>query len=255
MALLRPGRRCRARLRAHELPPARAARAALWKRPSAPKYDVLAGLRQGRADPGAVAAAAARALLRDRHAERPPGCIDTGITGEIDWQQGDWLARISKRPKDKVLLTGKPLVVDHPSTSRAAIAAPATARRRFETVDAIVRDPAHSYVATIGGDIHNYQHYTPTPTATRQAHYIVSGGGGAFMSATHPNPASAEVEPDKDLPLEACGLEFEKVEHYPSRVESLRSTRSCSCRGCGASCGASSPSCSAWRSRARSSSR
>ena len=27
------------------------------------------------------------------------------------------------------------------------------------TVDEIVRDPEHSYVAAIGGDIHNYQRY------------------------------------------------------------------------------------------------
>jgi hypothetical protein len=54
-------------------------------------------------------------------------------------------------------------------------------------VDEIVRDPACNYVAAIGGDIHNYQHY-PVRVGDRVIEYIVSGGGGAFMHATHTIP-------------------------------------------------------------------
>ena len=38
--------------------------------------------------------------------------IDTGILGTIDREQGEWLRRISQHEKPKILLTGKPLVVD-----------------------------------------------------------------------------------------------------------------------------------------------
>src|SRR5690606_29956299 len=48
----------------------------------------------------------------------------------------------------------------------------------------IVRDPAHNYVAVIGGDVHNYQRY-PVTAEGRVIQYIVSGGAGAFTHATH----------------------------------------------------------------------
>ena len=104
--------------------------------------------------------------------------IDTGMSGGIDCEQGDWLRRISRIDKPKILLTGKPIYVDgeyHPGIIEGG-----------GTVDEIVREPGHRYVAAIGGDIHNYQRYRvnveghPGPI-----YYIVSGGGGAYMSATH----------------------------------------------------------------------
>jgi hypothetical protein len=35
--------------------------------------------------------------------------IDTGVTGDLDREQGDWLHCIARRDKPKVLLTGKPV--------------------------------------------------------------------------------------------------------------------------------------------------
>jgi hypothetical protein len=109
--------------------------------------------------------------------------IDTGITGGLDAAQGEWLLRVSTERPDvaKILLTGKPLLVDgnyHGGTI-------AGSRR---TVDDIVRDPQHGYVAAIGGDIHNYQRYPVTLADGRRLQYIVAGGGGAFMHATHKIP-------------------------------------------------------------------
>ena len=105
--------------------------------------------------------------------------LDTGMSGGIDREQGEWLCKISREiDKPKLLLTGKPIYVDgeyHPGTIEGG-----------GTVDEIVREPKHRYVAAIGGDIHNYQRYRvkirdhPAPI-----YYIVSGGGGAYMSATH----------------------------------------------------------------------
>lgn len=127
--------------------------------------------------------------------------IDTGITGGIDRDQADWLRRVSQGPKPKVLVTGKPLYVDdqrRPGRIEGAENA---------SVDDIVRDPAHNYVAAIGGDIHNYQRY-PVAVRDRVIHYIVSGGGGAFMHATHTIRKTRLVD-EHDLRL------------YPLRGDSL----------------------------------
>jgi hypothetical protein len=118
--------------------------------------------------------------------------IDTGIRGTIDREQGEWLIRVSSdAQRVKVLLTGKPLWVDgayHPCPiewgSRSDYP------NGYETVDDVVRDPTNGYVASIGGDVHNFQRYRVTLTNQnngndRTLEYIVAGGSGAYMTATH----------------------------------------------------------------------
>lgn len=112
-------------------------------------------------------------------------CIDTGIArgGQtvLDPDQSAWLLRVSAHPKPKLLFTGNPLRVDL-AWKPCLLSGPAAATH--PDVHDIVRDPAHRYLAAAGGDIHNYQSYAPEPgTGIR---YLVSGGGGAFLSATHP---------------------------------------------------------------------
>jgi hypothetical protein len=130
--------------------------------------------------------------------------IDTGMGHPIDYEQGQWLRRISREvEKPKLLLTGKPLYVDgehHPGSIEGG-----------GTVDEVVRAPEHNYVAAIGGDIHNYQRYS-VKVSGREAplHYIVSGGGGAYMSATHRIP---KVDLD--------GVGEEDFVCYPRRGDSL----------------------------------
>jgi hypothetical protein len=102
--------------------------------------------------------------------------IDTGIAGDIDADQGAWLREVSAGPVPKILITGKPIYVSNrhkPGPIEGG-----------GTVDEIVCDPANNYVAVIGGDIHNYQRY-PVRVGDRVIQYIVAGGGGAFMHATH----------------------------------------------------------------------
>ena len=105
-------------------------------------------------------------------------CIDTGITGKLDREQGEWLRQISRDQRPKLLVTGKPLYSDgkyHPGKidwgpdNYPGIEEQAG---RFKTVDDIVREPAHGYLAAIGGDVHNYQRYSvlvndrgPLPTS------------------------------------------------------------------------------------------
>lgn len=129
--------------------------------------------------------------------------IDTGLLGTIDAEQGAWLREVSQGPRPKILITGSPLYVDgehHPCPIDGG-----------GTVDDIVRDPGHHYVAAIGGDIHNYQRY-PVDVDGRTIQYVVSGGGGAFMHATHtiPRVAVANVtEQDfRCYPLRGDSLAF-----------------------------------------------
>jgi len=115
--------------------------------------------------------------------------IDTGITGSIDRDQAAWLREVSAGPKPKLLVTGKPLYVDDQHR-------PGKIEGESGTVDDIVRDPAHNYVAAIGGDIHNYQRYPMRLDDGRTMQYVVAGGGGAYMHATHVIPKTVGVEED-----------------------------------------------------------
>jgi hypothetical protein len=132
--------------------------------------------------------------------------IDTGIDGTIDAAQGEWLRHISRSPKPKVLLTGKPIYVNgghHPCPIDGGLQG---------TVDDIIRDPANRYVAAIGGDVHNYQRY-PVQVGSRTIQYLVSGGGGAYMHPTHkiPNIDQAGLE----------GVSEGSFRCYPLRGDSL----------------------------------
>ncbi len=130
--------------------------------------------------------------------------IDTGMGGEIDREQGEWLRKVSREvDKPKLLLTGKPLYVDgeyHPGPIEGG-----------GTVDEMVRAPEHGYVAAIGGDIHNYQRYSVNvPGRKSPLCYILSGGGGAYMSDTHRIPK-----------IELDGVGEEDFVCYPRRGDSL----------------------------------
>jgi hypothetical protein len=129
--------------------------------------------------------------------------IDTGILGSVDAEQGAWLRDVSfADDRPKVLLTGKPLYVNgerHPCPIAGG-----------GTVDDIVRDARAKYVAAIGGDIHNYQRYPVTLPDGRRVQYVVSGGGGAFMHATHQIPR-----------IDLEGTSEDEFRCYPLRGDSL----------------------------------
>ncbi|MEU5092440.1 metallophosphoesterase [Streptomyces sp. NPDC021356] len=157
-------------------PPGRAWwRALLWHRPRPADEQRLAEARKLRSAPGQQAVQPGPYWAIDAGPVRIVG-IDTGLLGTLDAEQGAWLREVSQGPRPKILVTGSPLYVDgehHPCAIEGG-----------GTVDDIVRDPAHHYVAAIGGDIHNYQRY-PVDVDGRTVQYVVSGGGGAFMHATH----------------------------------------------------------------------
>ena len=142
-------------------------------------------------------------------------CLDTGILGNLDQQQGEWLLRVSEDPRPKILLTGKPLLVNGGVEECEILGAP----RGFASVLQVVHDARFRYVAAIGGDIHNYQHYPvrlPDPSGAgreRVVDHVVSGGGGAFMHATHTIPP---LDPEKVL-----GVTEAEYRAYPLRRDSL----------------------------------
>ncbi|MEU6414940.1 metallophosphoesterase [Microbispora sp. NPDC046933] len=173
-------------------------RGLLWKRPETIDEDALAEARRMRPNPGPALPGpywvidTGRLLLVG---------IDTGIKGTLDREQGDWLRRVSADPRPKILITGKPIYVNnayHPCDIEGG-----------GTVDDVVRDPAHNYVAAIGGDVHNYQRY-PVRVEGRLIQYVVSGGGGAFMHATHTIPR-----------VDAGGVHEDDFKCYPLRGDSL----------------------------------
>lgn len=131
--------------------------------------------------------------------------LDTGIQVGIDDEQGEWLREISKLPKDKILLTGKPLVVD----ARTKTCGIAGSR---DTVNAIVDDPDHRYIAVIGGDIHNFQRYPVQLADGRVIQHIVTGAAGAYTKATHKIPLAT---------IECCGCDEKDFRCYPRRGDSL----------------------------------
>ncbi|GAA1549872.1 metallophosphoesterase [Actinomadura kijaniata] len=159
----------------------------LWRRPGAVDEAELArARREHRGAPAQRATQPGPYWTIDTPSLRIVG-IDTGITGTIDADQGRWLRGVSAGPKPKLLITGKPLRVDdrvRPCPIEGG-----------GTVDEIVADPAHHYVAAIGGDIHNYQRY-PVRVGDRVIQYVVAGGGGAFMHATHTIPRTRLVDED-----------------------------------------------------------
>jgi hypothetical protein len=167
----------------------------LWRRPAAPDESALAAGRALRSAPAQQAPQPGPYWAIDTPRLRIIG-IDTGIEGDIDDDQADWLRRVSAGSKPKLLITGKPLIVDN--------------ERHPRSVGDIVTDPAHNYVAAIGGDIHNYQRYPVTLADGRTIQYIVSGGGGAFMAATHVIPKVTVIDEDDFTcyPLRGDSLAF-----------------------------------------------
>ena len=173
----------------------------LWRQPSICAEDTLGRCRELRPALGQPPTLPGPYWTLETGPVRFVG-IDTGIVGNLDGEQGDWLREVSRGPKPKILLTGKPLYVNNKCE-------PGLIAGRDFTVDDVVRDPENNYVAAIGGDIHNYQRY-PAPVDGRTIQYIVSGGGGAFMHATHTIPK-----------VDVNGVSEDDFKCYPLRGDSL----------------------------------
>ena len=176
----------------------------LWRKAKRPHPESLERMRTLRAQPGQRSTQVSPYWVIDTGPLQLIG-IDTGITNVLDREQGAWFRDVSKATdKPKILITGKPIYVDARYDPGAIDGG--------GTVDEVVRDPACNYVAAIGGDIHNYQRYPVQLADGRIVMYIVSGGGGAFMHATHTIPrVSTPVVGEDDFrcyPLRGDSLSF-----------------------------------------------
>ncbi|HEV7918259.1 MAG TPA: metallophosphoesterase family protein [Solirubrobacterales bacterium] len=138
-------------------------------------------------------------------------CIDTGILGRIDHAQGEWLKRVSAGPKAKLIVAGKPIYGNGVVSPRRILPPEGQEWNRKDTILNLVSDPANNFVGLINGDLHNYQRYPVRTRDGRLIEFIVSGGGGAFMSSTH-------TIPRVDLP----GVTEDEVVFFPTRGDSLR---------------------------------
>ncbi|MEV2194540.1 metallophosphoesterase [Streptomyces phaeochromogenes] len=175
-------------------------RSLLWHKPRTTDEQRLTEARKLRSAPAQQAVQPGPYWAVDAGPVRIIG-IDTGLLGTVDAEQGRWLREVSKGDTPKILITGSPLYVDaehHPCPIGGG-----------GTVDDIVRDPDHHYVAAIGGDIHNYQRY-PVTVDGRTIQYVVAGGGGAFMHATHTVPR-----------VSIAGVAEDDFRCYPLRGDSL----------------------------------
>ena len=130
--------------------------------------------------------------------------IDTGLSGQIDRHQAAWLREVSKGDRPKILLTGKPIYT-YAHLQQSPI-------EGGGDVNEIVTDPAHSYIACIGGDDHNYQRYPVRLRDGRTIQYVVAGGSGAYLSATHQIPNVDRLAP---------AVHEEGFRCYPLRGDSL----------------------------------
>lgn len=175
----------------------------VWRAPPAADEEKIERMRELRGHPGQRARQPGPYFALEAGPLLLVG-IDTGITGQIDREQGAWLERVSRSStKPKILLTGTPLYAD-------AQRRPVPIEGTDTSVDDIVREPAHRYLAAIGGDRHNYQRYPVRMGTGRTIQYIVSGGGGAFLHDTH-------AIPYVDLP----GVSEGDFRCYPLRSDSL----------------------------------
>ncbi|MEV4393984.1 metallophosphoesterase [Nonomuraea sp. NPDC049607] len=182
--------------------PDRGLRGLLWRKPETIDEAKLAEARKLRGRPAQQAAQPASYWAIESDSLVIVG-VDTGIKNVIDKAQTAWLRRVSLDPRPKILVTGKPIYtgnVHKPSLLEEG-----------GTIDDIVRDPAHRYVAAIGGDVHNYQRY-PVKVGDRVIQYVVTGGGGAFMHATHiidrVDVAGVAEDDFKCYPLRGDSLSF-----------------------------------------------
>ncbi|SEK97135.1 Calcineurin-like phosphoesterase [Nonomuraea pusilla] len=180
--------------------PDRGLRGLLWRRPDTIDEARLAAARELRGKPSQRAAQPGSYWVVESESLLIVG-VDTGIRNVIDKDQTAWLRRVSLDPRPKILVTGKPIYVGN--------AYKPSELEEGGTIDDIVRDPAHRYVAAIGGDVHNYQRY-PVKVGDRVIQYVVSGGGGAFMHATHTIRR-----------VDVAGVDEDDFRCYPLRGDSL----------------------------------
>jgi Calcineurin-like phosphoesterase len=204
----------------------------IWRKASAPQRDRLNAHRTERVDPAEWKPLQPGPYFAIETDDLLIVCVDSGITGDIDRAQAEWLVRTSESTKkSKIMLVGRPLLDKKhhkPGPFPQVGGVPpvdATDGTAFASIDDVARHKPYGYIAAIGGDTHNYQRYDVTlrdkDGSERPFHYVVSGGGGAYMSATHIIDGANELHFDEDQNAARSAIRLERFESYPSAVDSL----------------------------------
>ncbi len=187
----------------------------LWRKPTPPERELLDPIRRRRGQighlgiphlPGPYYAVDLGCSRADEH-EHDTSCpallrlvvVDNGITGSIDVEQAAWLERMvaPAYPLPKIVVTGIPIAVNNKfnwlrvADPQNDLVGPTDVVDR--EVLSILRDNP-TVVATLAGDIHNYQRIDFTVSTEADSLLeqgvpplqIVCGGAGAFLSAAHP---------------------------------------------------------------------
>ncbi|GAB2758054.1 hypothetical protein GCM10027020_08040 [Nocardioides salsibiostraticola] len=186
----------------------------LWRKPAPPQRELLDRIRRRHAQeplgiphlPGPYYAVDL-GCSRDEDHQHDDECpallrlvmVDNGVTGSIDVEQAAWLRRMVSPDVSlpKIVVTGIPIAVNN-KLNWLRVADPdldlvhPTEIVDNEVLSILKGNP--SVVATLAGDIHNYQRidFTASTEAKGLADeggpplQIVSGGAGAFLSAAHP---------------------------------------------------------------------
>lgn len=204
-----PARKFRPPRRARWARSALALHAILWRRPRALKQSTIDRAAELRGAAQAAGPAQPNMYFCIDTPQLRIVCIDVGILGRLDAEQGRWLERVSSGDKPKLLISGKPVY-----------AGPDMSPRRILDVDGtgasdmlwnVVRDPDNNYVAMVSGDVHHYERHAVRLPGGRTMQCIISGGGGAFMTSTHQIPRIDRPDVDESSWVV-----------YPTRADSLR---------------------------------
>lgn len=178
--------------------------------------------RAGELAPSTLAEAEAlRGAARDRGPRQPNMyfCIDTpqlriigvdtGILGRLDYDQGEWLKLVAAGPKPKLLISGSPIYSGDGVSPRRILGR--DGHGAVGSLLGVLRNPANNFVAALAGDVHHYERHAVRVDDGRTLNFVITGGGGAFMTSTH---QIGRV----DLP----GVDESGWVSYPTRGDSLR---------------------------------
>lgn len=142
--------------------------------------------------------------------------IDIQLDTYIDNEQLEYFERIATQldgGQRVILLTAKPSWVK----AEAGQLAPPSWRNLAYFERRMVRERGAQLAATLTGDLHHYSRYAPAPGEDGPVR-ITSGGGGAYLSATHPLPETIDLVPARG----AEAMQYERAEIYPDAGTSKR---------------------------------
>jgi hypothetical protein len=142
--------------------------------------------------------------------------IDIQLDTYIDNEQLDYFDRIAKKMGEGqrvILLTAKPSWV---KAERDQLGPPSW-RNLAYFERRMIRERGAELVATLTGDLHHYSRYAPASEGDRPVR-ITSGGGGAYLSATHTLPKAIDLVPARG----EDAVPYERAEIYPDAKTSKR---------------------------------